>query len=759
MKNALPFILLVLLVAACSRPTASETASEPRLSRQEVRRGAMRASVWRFVYCVDKGADATVLRVLLREIAATQSRGKRISVVSCEDMTADSLGAGPTIIFGTRLPAGHTDVINFLPDGVAFDRKKYLLPGDVLYVPYYDNPWSNGQTVAGLYVADSVANLVAALREKGGETWGQLFRSPWAFELHRAGGDRIYGTFKDTTWSFDDAGEIHLQNLEAPITVNDDVVVYAYDGPPAALDAGLVTGAVAMTLRARGQLGMATCAEPAEIRLYPSVERLGLRTDRMGPAFFDQETQILHLCPGAFSAAALLYASGIWEMALRDCSGGSLPRTELDLTVAYAQLIADKTQRQAQDYRNSVTASQRYAAITDSPQPADEATGAASRIIQQLVARARVQGMTPGLSSLEFLAAIQSDSEDQLTNSYAEQRRLGSALPALVRRPLPSGKLAGMTFAHEGYRVHNGYGGGKVGASLDSLVTGSVSAVAVVPYTFQRAAGQPKPFFIPANAGSENDAATTHSIRQARRRGLYVLLKPQIWVGGDSWPGDIDFTEERDWADWFDYYEYWILHYALLAEREKVEGLCLGTELVEATLKHPDRWRAIIAKVRKVYSGHLTYAANWGEEFERLTFWDDLDVIGLNSYYPLSKLANPSDEQLRAGARQWLDVATTIAKKHQKPLWLTEVGFRSVTSAWVNPHAEAADRPASAATQLRCYQALLTEVRATPELTGMFVWKWPSYLGYEGGRNTSATGFTPGGKPAFDELGRFYKEW
>jgi hypothetical protein len=315
--------------------------------------------------------------------------------------------------------------------------------------------------------------------------------------------------------------------------------------------------------------------------------------------------------------------------------------------------------------------------------------------------------------------------------------------------------FAGMTFAHEGYRVFNGYGGSTVGPSLDSLINLNVNSLAIVPYTFLRNPNRVADLPVPDDAGSENDAAVCHSIREAHRRGLRTMLKPQIWVGR-SWPGDIDFATAEEWDAFFTEYRDWMLHYARLAEREEVYALCLGTELVRATLEHPDRWRELISEARELFSGKLTYAANWGEEFERLSFWDELDIVGLNSYYPLSQSSSPTDAELRAGAERWMGMADSISAEHDLPLWLTEVGFRSVDDAWINPHAEAGDRLASVEAQRRCYEALLHAARRSDRLTGMFVWKWPSYLGHDEGRDGRNTGFTPGGKPAARALRKFY---
>ncbi len=322
---------------------------------------------------------------------------------------------------------------------------------------------------------------------------------------------------------------------------------------------------------------------------------------------------------------------------------------------------------------------------------------------------------------------------------------------------LPREFLRGMTFAHEGYRGHNGYGGDLVGPSMDSLQQLNVNSVAIVPYTFMRGMEPIDQFPIPDHYGSENDSAVLHSIRQAQSRNLKVMLKPQIWIRG-SWPGAIDYSEEEDWDTFFSAYEAWIVHYADMAERENVFALCIGTELVETTLRHPDRWRQIIRNLRNHYSGVLTYAANWGEEFENLTFWDDLDVMGLNSYYPLSTSLEPGEQELMGGARRWMQMADSISQVHDRPFWLTEVGYRSVENAWINPHAEAGDRATSPVAQARSYAALAAAVSASQRVKGMFIWKWPSYLGHQEDREGRDVGFVPGGKPAVKVLQQLYRD-
>ena len=322
----------------------------------------------------------------------------------------------------------------------------------------------------------------------------------------------------------------------------------------------------------------------------------------------------------------------------------------------------------------------------------------------------------------------------------------------------------GITFAHEGYDGVHGYGGQATLASLDSLRTLGVDALAIVPYTFMRSPHTPAALPIPTRLGTESDSAITAAIRLTHDRGWRVLLKPQIWMH-ESWPGDIEFERDSDWQAFFDHYHRWMMHYARLAARERVEALCIGTELTHVTLQHPEFWRKLIKDVRQVYSGTLTYAANWGEEFENITFWSELDAVGLDAYYPLSPKPAPTDAELLAGARSWMATADHISMRVGKPLWLTEVGYRSVSASWQNPHAEPNGRAADAEAQARCFRALAAAAQQSPRLTGIFVWKWPSYLGHgtaadqlnaQDWRHATGTGFSPADTGTVHALQQLY---
>ncbi len=318
--------------------------------------------------------------------------------------------------------------------------------------------------------------------------------------------------------------------------------------------------------------------------------------------------------------------------------------------------------------------------------------------------------------------------------------------------PSATAPFHGFNFAHEGYDIYNGYGSKLAKESIDSLSTLGVNALAIVPYSFMR--DRTKPSFLPLmdRAGSETDESVIATHLQAKEKNLYTLLKPQIWVH-DSWPGDIKMKSEKDWNLFFDYYYRWIRHYALIAEIYEMDILCLGVELSEATQTHPQKWKELIQKIRGIYSGKITYAANWGNEFEDLSFADQLDYIGINCYYPLSKNKHPDKDDLVHGFKK---IAQKIKQKSiqtGKPILFTEIGFRSIQAPWIQPHERHNGQKITQKDQALCYQIVLKELEGQNWCAGIFWWKWPSYLNH---RKPNNSGFTPNRKLAAKVFKRFH---
>ncbi len=311
----------------------------------------------------------------------------------------------------------------------------------------------------------------------------------------------------------------------------------------------------------------------------------------------------------------------------------------------------------------------------------------------------------------------------------------------------------GFCHAHEGYRIRDGYLSSESDRALADLHELGVNAVSLTPFTYMRDPKRPSALRFSQGAGEENDEGVVHAARTAHRLGMVVMLKPHIWIHG-TWPGEIEMRDPSGWEVFFDEYFRWIRHYAILAEIHGVESLCVGVEMSRATLTQAPRWRELIDRVRKIYGGRILYAANWGEEFEGISFWDALDAVGIDCYYPLSDSSTVGDDGLRRAAAGVLDRIEAVSRRVGKPAVITEIGFTSTPACWIDPHTTRGDPGIDLGAQARCYEAYLSELLNRDRIVGVYWWKWPSSLDRGG---PDDRGFTPRGKPAEAVVKKWYR--
>lgn len=314
--------------------------------------------------------------------------------------------------------------------------------------------------------------------------------------------------------------------------------------------------------------------------------------------------------------------------------------------------------------------------------------------------------------------------------------------------------LKGFNFAHEGYGIYNGYISRQATESISALKNIGSNTIAVIPYSFMRDPKKPSPLRFSHGADEENDEAVITVANHARELGMSVLLKPQVWIP-KSWPGEVEMQTEADWETFFRYYERWIRHYALLAEMYQIPILCVATEFGKATKGHEDRWIALFKRLRSLYSGKMTVAANWDGGFDHKPFWDALDFIGINNYKTLSQKTNASDAELLAGAKTENAFFQAISDRFGKKIVFTEVGFTATDTPWIRPWEYADGKQVNLDHQKRSYQALLSALYQQPWLGGYYWWKWPSFLDYGGPNDPD---FTPNGKPAEEVVREWFRK-
>ena len=309
----------------------------------------------------------------------------------------------------------------------------------------------------------------------------------------------------------------------------------------------------------------------------------------------------------------------------------------------------------------------------------------------------------------------------------------------------------GMTFTHS-YGPGNNLLSPISQRSLEYLKSKlHVEWISLNPFGYQHSHDAPGIHF-----GSDPpDDHLRHTIAEAHRLGIKVMLKPHVWLeqrGDGIWRGSIGMDTEEEWAQWFDDYERFILHYAGVAATAEMDLFCVGVELTRASLEREEDWRRVIALVRQRYGGQLTYAANWWEEYDQIAFWDALDYIGVNAFFPLSQTSAPSLQDLRRNARAVAAEISLVHQRTRKPVLFTEVGFRSVRGSSVRPWEwpRRFEPAIDLEEQSRCYQAVLETFWNEPWFYGMYWWKWFSDLEQGGVRHG---GFTPRHKPA-EQIGR-----
>ncbi len=331
-------------------------------------------------------------------------------------------------------------------------------------------------------------------------------------------------------------------------------------------------------------------------------------------------------------------------------------------------------------------------------------------------------------------------------------RDLAATWQAPPARPLPLYFHRGVALSHD-LGMRSGYFSRRAANVLESFPAMGVNAVSLQPFGFLRQPDQPGL----GRFTDESDEALDYAAYVAQRAGVQVALKPQIWLRGGRWSGEIAFHSAADWDAWWAQYRQWILHYARLAELNGAALFVVGTELGSTTGPEQSQekaWRRIIADVRRVYRGPITYAAHWGREFETVPFWDALDYIGLNFYYPLAGDADGDAPSAEAAER----VATTIEqvqRRWNKPVLFTEVGFPSASSAAREPWRENPADSSDAAQQALCYELVFRTFYGRPWLAGLYWWKWHS--GGRGGGEFDRS-YTPMNKPAASVMAQWYRE-
>ncbi|MFT5777184.1 MAG: hypothetical protein ACI837_000115 [Crocinitomicaceae bacterium] len=278
--------------------------------------------------------------------------------------------------------------------------------------------------------------------------------------------------------------------------------------------------------------------------------------------------------------------------------------------------------------------------------------------------------------------------------------------------------------------------------------------VAIIPYAYMPAVSTPEIHF---NAkwqwqGERTEGARLH-VKKIHEQNVSVMLKPQIWVEHGAYTGTIMMKNAEDWQLLEENYAKYIMAFAQMAEEENVEMLCIGTELKIFAEYDEEYWRRLIKEIRVIYSGKLTYAANW-DDFDKVKFWDALDYIGVDAYFPISKQGKSKLKHLKKGWLPHMAIMDSVANSLNKQILFTEYGYRSIKDCAAKPWDYSNEAKVNQEAQEVALEALYQSIWANEIYAGGFLWKWyPDHLN-AGGKTNSM--FTVQNKGAADVVRKYY---
>ena len=242
--------------------------------------------------------------------------------------------------------------------------------------------------------------------------------------------------------------------------------------------------------------------------------------------------------------------------------------------------------------------------------------------------------------------------------------------------------------------------------------------------------------------GSDVRAVCDH----ARSLGLKIILKAMVNCRDGYWRAyirffDQDVPTEACWGDWFASWEAHVCRVADMAEENKADLFCIGCETVGADSREKE-WRKVIRSVRQRYRGPITYNCDKFQE-DRLTWWDDLDIISSSGYYPIDAL----DENLQRIQR--------TAEKWGKPFLFMECGCPSRERSQYRPNDWRFGGATSPEAQKLWYEAFTEALIRYPFVRGTGWWDWSATRLYPAEAAEDNNGYCTYGKPANEVLRRF----
>lgn len=279
--------------------------------------------------------------------------------------------------------------------------------------------------------------------------------------------------------------------------------------------------------------------------------------------------------------------------------------------------------------------------------------------------------------------------------------------------------------------------------------------IALMPYGFMPSASSPNLYYdTPRQWWGETAAGIKATASLFQEKKIHIMLKPQIWVKRGVFTGTIEMNSENDWMQLEKNYRNFILHFAKIAHEENIELFCLGTELKLFVANRPEFWFQLIEDIKQVYKGKITYAANW-DSYDLVPFWKEIDLIGIDAYFPLSDSKTATVVALEKAWSPLKGKLKNYSLKHQKSIIFTEYGYRSIDCTTAKPWDASSKGNYNPLAQGNALKALYSSFWAESWFAGGFLWKWFDNQTTAGGK--SHTGYTVQNKKTETIVKNFYQ--
>ncbi len=302
---------------------------------------------------------------------------------------------------------------------------------------------------------------------------------------------------------------------------------------------------------------------------------------------------------------------------------------------------------------------------------------------------------------------------------------------------------------------------------LNELLSTNIEWVTLVPFGWQEnydteTIGRKDTDYTKWN---RRDTMYIEKVERLKSKGFHIMIKPHIWMSTSSgkWRSDISQKTEAGWQRWSESYRQFILHYARMCEIVNADLFCIGTELHTTVNEHPEFWSQLITDARKIYSGKITYAANWNKEMTDVTFWDQLDYIGIQAYFPLTQKNQPSVRNLKRGWKKHIKEIEGLYKKYNKPVLFSELGYKSTEDSGIEPwlwpdNLKGLYKKVCFKTQANCYEAFFQTFWDKEWFAGVHFWQWQTSHGRKKSKKEERKNisFTPQNKPAENIMTKWF---